>query len=168
MDDYLHIKIKIKSKDNLNEIIDMNNRLDNLKEIIKNNSNLKVIFNYNSEIKECDIINSLKNLHIDNPRFYEIERNRDKELFYGMDIEENGNKELSYEMEENINNLSGNIYFFLNNINTCNICYENITVYNFKKIICNHCICNTCYEKWDNACFKENHYSTCPMCRIKI
>jgi len=163
MNDYLHIKIK--GKNNLNHIIDINDRLNNLKEVIKNNSNLNVIFNYNSEIKDL-----YGNKEISYMTDVEMEENImnltenftenlyiDKELFYGIDV------------EKNTNNLSGNVYFFLNNNSTtCNICYENITPYNFKKIICNHCICNLCYEKWDNACFKKNHDLTCPMCRIKI
>lgn len=181
MNDYLHIKIK--SKNNLNELIDINNRLNNLKEVIKNNSNLNVIFNYNSNLKnlfsednggkEESNMNLTQYLHIDNMNFTD-------DLYLNKEIEETNmnltenlylDKTLfsNMEIEENTNNLTGNVYFFLNNNNTtCNICYENITLYNFKKIICNHCICNLCYEKWDNACLKKNHDLTCPMCRIKI
>jgi hypothetical protein len=179
MNDYLHIKIK--GENNLNDIIDINNRLNNLKEIIKNNSNLNVIFNYNSNVdKELfsgrDVVmeenrmNLIEDLYVDKEisagTDVEIEENRmnltenlyvDRELFSSIFI------------SENKNNLTGNVYFFLkNNSTTCNVCYENITLYNFKKIICNHCICNLCYEKWDNACLKKNNDLTCPMCRIKI
>lgn len=163
MNDYLHIKIE--GKNNLKELIDMNDRLNNLKEIIKNNSNLNVIFNYNSETKDLYIdkeIYSMPDVEMEENNMNlteDLTENLyiDKELFYDMEV------------EENTNNLSGNVYFFLkNNSTTCNICYENITLYNFKKIICNHCICNLCYEKWNNACLKKNHDLTCPTCRIKI
>ena len=33
------------------------------------------------------------------------------------------------------------------------------------KLSKNHIICNSCFEKWKNNCFKESKEVTCPICR---
>lgn len=55
-----------------------------------------------------------------------------------------------------------------NGIYNCIICYDEYNKENILfpcKLSKNHIICNSCFEKWKNNCFKESKEVTCPICR---
>ena len=65
------------------------------------------------------------------------------------------------------NNYIGNIY--IKNIsNECPICYEIMSITNFKRILCNHNLCYKCFYNWSRTCIFNNNNITCPTCRIII
>jgi hypothetical protein len=66
------------------------------------------------------------------------------------------NKDLTYEPSDT--------YICHKELN-CNICYNDVKIYDIKKIDCKHNLCKECYKRWDKYCLQKNIITTCPICR---
>lgn len=61
----------------------------------------------------------------------------------------------------------GNIY--IKNIDSeCPVCFEIMSIINFKRVVCNHNLCYKCFYKWSRTCILNNNNITCPICRISM
>lgn len=49
--------------------------------------------------------------------------------------------------------------------NACSVCHENYTKKDCLTMNCQHDICTTCYTRWAETQFPQEHRVTCPMCR---
>jgi peptidoglycan hydrolase-like amidase len=53
----------------------------------------------------------------------------------------------------------------INNDSKCPICYNYISIKNFKNIPCNHVFCSNCLNEWVLTCIEKSLEITCPLCR---
>jgi hypothetical protein len=125
--------IKIPINNNIDNIINFNLKLDLIKNTMLNNKNIKFEL-YDNEISNEILIKNKK---------------RNKENF--------NNISFYIKVSDNIS-VGNNSIVDLN----CNICYEIKMPNNFKRLRCNHKLCNSCYEKWCNI------NVSCPYCRAVI
>ena len=120
MENYIHIPVN-NYNNNIDYIININLKLDLIKNTMLNNKNIKF------ELYENEISNEIS---INNKK-------RNKEYF----------KNISFYIRVDDNmNVGNNSIIDLN----CNICYEIKMPSNFKTLRCNHKLCNSCYDKWYN------------------
>lgn len=150
---YYSINMSFKHTETGNTIeqyINLNTRINELRDVISNN----VSMNFNLEINTYDIVEACTDL---------CERNNP--------IDENINYSISHVYKNRIKN----VCFYIrpherltsNNHEQfdCPICYENIPSNNFMILQCNHGICISCNDHWDNTCSENGLNRTCPICR---
>lgn len=125
MENYIHLPIS--DYNNLDNIININLKLELIKNTVLNNKNIKFELYSNDEPKIQNIKNKKrKKEYVNNISFY-------------MKVTDNITVE-----NNNIVDLS------------CNICYEIKLPSNFKILKCNHKLCNLCYNDWCNNCNNVN------------
>lgn len=134
-----YLKFKINNYNNFDEIIEINNKINELKNIISKNNNLT--FEINNDLNA----NLNTNLNIDTDF---KKQNIEKITFY-IKINKNIFNNLNEELDDD----------------KCSICYELLSFKNIKNITCEHNICYNCFDKWDKICFDNLKLTNCPICR---
>jgi len=134
-------------KKQINNIYDINNKLNILNEYFSNKLYDNFSFNIdNEELEISSNYNKTKNKRI-NKNYIE------KATFYIKISDKNniiftGNTELQ------------------KNLIKCPICYDLILDKNkYLKLICKHVFCKECYNIWNEKCSSNNICTSCPMCR---
>jgi hypothetical protein len=111
----------------------------------------KFNLNWNDLENDFDKINNIKN----NVIFNEYEYNNINNI-----IKKKYNKKTVIKANIYIKKkLENNIYY------ECPICYNNITSYFKKELLCNHILCKNCYNDWNKVCNFNNKNISCPLCR---
>ena len=127
------------------QIININKKLDKLKEQIANN----VYTSFNLEINEFDIIDNSINGGEN-----------------GIPINSDENITFKNKYDKNINYMA--FYIKPRNIidEECPVCYESFR-FNYSSNIfnCSHALCNNCHLNWQNNCIANERVFNCPLCR---
>ena len=134
--DYIHINHKY---ENIEELIDIHNKIDEIKKTLSNNILLNFNVNDNGNVNANDNDNGNVNVN-DNVNIKNVN-------FYIKNIK-------SIKLNTEINN-------------NCPICYNYIFKNKFKILSCKHVFCSECLHNWSKICTEKSFIITCPLCRKK-
>lgn len=142
-----YLKLHFKNIDNIDEVIELNERINKLKTIISKNKNLVFELNNNENNEEDRLEKNMKqNNHL-----------------YNCNLKKNQNITFYIKMDENIfSNTKKEID------DKCSICYDTLSFYNRKQLICEHNLCYDCFQKWNKTCINQYKLTSCPICRNLI